>query len=121
MTKTFTPEFAALMEQYAATSAGLGRDHPHAERLCLLVMTTAPDWFQAEMHQMARDMGLVPNACGYSDDGTAHYALNDLAEKLGITLDEAEQHMREIESAAKAAGVAVHFRSCDPGKLHRVQ
>lgn len=121
MNKTFPPEFSALMAQYRDTAAGLGRDHPLAERLWLLVITTAPDWFQDEMHQMAKDMGLLPEVSGYTDDGTAHYTLEDMAKKMGMTLDEAEQHMRELEVTARSAGVAVNFRQVDPGTLHRVQ
>lgn len=43
MSKAFTPEFSALLEQYYDTSAGLGDDHPITRRLWLLVLHTAPE------------------------------------------------------------------------------
>ena len=55
MQKRFTPEFSALMAQYRDAAAGLGDDHPHARRLWLLVVHTAPEWFVDEMSAMAKD------------------------------------------------------------------
>ena len=105
MQKTFPPEFNALMAQYRDTAAGLGDDHPHARRLWHLAMQTAPSWFVDEMHQMARDMGLLPTARQCNDRGEPIYTAAEMAAHLGMTLEEAEASFAQMVAEMQALGL----------------
>ena len=118
MQKRFPPEFTALMAQYRDTSAGLGDDHPITRRLWLMVVHTAPSWFVDEMHQMAKQMGLLPEATACDDDGQRFYSLDALAAKLGIPADEVQQHMATIKADAAAMGLADAVVTKDARELH---
>ena len=51
-------------------------------------------------------MGLIPDhPSGYSDDGEALYSLQDIANHMGISLEEAEQHLQGLMEQRKAAGL----------------
>lgn len=118
MQKRFTPEFSALIAQYRDTSAGLGDDHPITRRLWLLVVHTAPSWFVGEMSAMAREMDLIPEPFAIDDDGQKYYALDALAEKLGVTADEVAQHMATIRADAAAMGLSDAVVTKDARELH---
>jgi hypothetical protein len=118
MQKTFPPEFSALMAQYRDTSAGLGDDHPITRRLWLLVMTTAPEWFVAEMHSMAQNMGLIPEATACDDTGQRFYSLDALAAKVGVSPDEVRQQMAALQAEAAAMGLSDAIQAKDARDLH---
>lgn len=107
MIKQFTPEFSDLMRQWRDTAAGLGQDHPIVRRLWLLVVATAPDWFRDEMHQMATDMGLIPEPIGCDDDGNRLYSLDAVADRLGIDRDEARREFSDMAEEARSIGMTV--------------
>ena len=120
MQKRFTPEFSALMAQYRDTSAGLGDDHPITRRLWLLLMTTAPEWFVAEMHSMAQNMGLIPEATACDDTGQRFYSLDALAAKVDVSPDEVRQQMAMLQAEAAAAGLPDALQAKDVRELHRL-
>lgn len=120
MQKTFPAAFTDLMRQYEATANGLGDDHPHARRLWLLLLTTAPEWFVDEMHSMAQNMGLIPEPCACDDDGQKFYALDALAAKLGVSPDEAAQQMAMLQAEAAAMGLPDAIKAKDVRELHRL-
>ena len=120
MQKQFPPEFSALMAQYRDTSAGLGDNHPHARRLLLLAIQTAPAWFLDQMHDMARDMGLMPEPFGCDDNGQKFYRLDDMASMLGIPLTEAQQHMDQLQGDSEALGLSGVLLATDAQELHRL-
>ncbi|MCK2097734.1 hypothetical protein [Thauera aromatica] len=108
------------MAQYRDTSAGLGDDHPLSRRLWLLVVHTAPDWFLAEMTAMAKGMDLIPEPTSCDGAGQKFYALDALAEKLGLSADEAAQHMAELQADAAALGLPAETLIKDARDLHRL-
>lgn len=120
MQKQFPAEFSALMQQYRDTAAGLGDDHPITRRLWLLLMTTAPSWFMAEMHSMAQNMGLIPEATACDDDGQKFYSLDALAAKLGVSPDEVAQQMDALQAEAAAACLPDALQTRDVRELHRL-
>ena len=120
MQKQFPAEFSALMQQYRDTAAGLGDDHPLARRLWLLLITTAPEWFVAEMHAMAQSMGLIPEATACDDTGQRFYALDALAAKVGVSPDEVRQQMAALQAEAAAAGLPDAIKAKDVRELHRL-
>lgn len=107
MNRTFPPEFSALMQQYQATAAGLGDDHPIARRLWLLVEATAPEWFREEMRTIARDMGLIPPPRHCDGDGNPVFALAELAAHLGVTVEEADAAYRKMLADRRALGLPI--------------
>lgn len=120
MQKQFPPEFSALMQQYKDTAAGLGDDHPIARRLLMLAIQTAPDWFVSETHDMARSMGLLPEAWGCDESGQRFYAVNDIAAKLGMGADEVTQQMTMLQADAAALGLPDVLLATDAQELHRL-
>ena len=121
MNKTFPPEFSALMAQYRDTAKGLGEGHPTARRLWLIVEATAPDWFRDEMAAIAQQMGLLPDAYGYDDDGQRLYSLDDLATKLGITPGKARQAVEKMKADREALGLPTDGIISDGRTIHRMQ
>ena len=107
MNKTFPPEFSALMAQYRDTAAGLGDEHPIARRLWLLVEATAPEWFREEMRTVARDMALIPTAKHCDDNGNPVFSLAELAEHLGVTVEEADAAYRKMLAERHALGLPI--------------
>ena len=120
MQKQFPAEFSALMQQYRDTAAGLGDDHPITRRLWLLLMTTAPSWFVAEMHAMAQNMGLMPEPCACDDDGQKFYSLDALAATVGVSPDEVRQQMAMLQAEAAAMGLPDAIKAKDVRELHRL-
>lgn len=120
MNKTFPPECSELMTQYRDTAVGLGDDHPLARRLLMLAIQAAPAWFLDQMHDMARSMGLLPEAFGCDGSGQRFYALDDVAAKLGMTADEASHQMTMLKADAVATGLPDMLLSADQGDLHRL-
>lgn len=116
----FPPEFSALMAQYRDTSAGLGHDHPIAQRLWLLVVHTAPPWFVDEMSAMAREMDLIPDPCACDDTGQKFYSLDALAAKLGMSPAEAQRQMAALQADAAIAGLRDVLQTKDVRELHRL-
>ena len=107
MNKTFPAEFSALMRQYRDTAAGLGDDHPIARRLWLLVEATAPDWFREEMQVIARDMGLIPTAKHCDSSGSPVFTLPELAEHLGVSVEQADATFQKILAERRALGLPI--------------
>ena len=120
MQKQFPAEFSALMQQYRDTAAGLGDDHPITRRLWLMVVHTAPSWFVAEMHSMAQNMGLIPEATACDDTGQKFYSLDALAAKVGVSPDEAAQQMAALQAEAAAMGLPDAIKAKDVRELHRL-
>ena len=118
MQKQFPPAFSELMAQYRDTAAGLGDQHPHARRLLQLAMQLAPDWFVDEMHQMAREMDLIPEPCACDDDGQKFYSVDAIAQKLGVPVDEARAAIDEMQADAAALGLPSSVRVKDVTALH---
>lgn len=118
MKKTFPPEFSAVMAHYRYIAAGLGRDHPISRRLLLIAMQLAPDWFAAEMHTMAREMGLLPEATLCDDNGKKFFSLSDVAERLGVSPSEAVAKIERLQADAKAAGTPFEVYRQDVSDLH---
>lgn len=97
MNKPFLPPaFSQAMQEYVAISKRLGDDHIEAKKSLTKALSLAPDWFADEMHTKAKEMGLIPEATGYLDNGDPVYSLESIAKAHGISVEEAEQHMNEM-------------------------
>lgn len=69
---------------------------PEGLNALYLMFTTAPEWLADEFSEMARQMGLIPEPASYAGDGAPMYALTDIANKLGISVQEAERRARQL-------------------------
>lgn len=82
---TTNPIFIHLMQKYADLhDAGLDRT-PEASQLFVEAMNYAPEEFKKIAHDVAVELGLIPDKPDYySDDGEPLYELEGIAERLGI-------------------------------------
>ena len=73
----------------------------------------------ADLGQMAREMGLMPEPC-YLEDGTKVFSLQSVAAHLGLSMDEAEEAMHEMLSQRDSLGLPNEgIIRTDPDSLHR--
>jgi hypothetical protein len=82
-----------------------GEDHPDTQRALTLVMEMAPEELKMEMRKMMREMGLMPEADGYLDDGSPVFKLENVAARLGVPQVEAEETMHEMHADREALGI----------------
>jgi hypothetical protein len=78
-----TLEFRAAMNAHLRLVETLGMDYPDTMRAMMLTMELAPEELKNEVADMAREMGLMPEADGHLDDGSPMFRLEDTAERLG--------------------------------------
>ncbi len=70
------------------------------------IMLNAPESFKRIAEEMAKELKLMPeHPYGYDDNGQPVYSMEQLAKQLGITVQEAEDHAREIMAAREQMGL----------------
>lgn len=113
---TTTPEFLNAAEAYKRAAEQYGVSHP-ATRLALdRVMLLAPDDLQEAMHAKARELGLIPEAGGYLEDGTPVYRLEDVARQMGMCETEAKTTVARFMQERRSAGLSAEW--IDPAQVH---
>ena len=92
-----TPEFLSAWRLYSQLhAAGLEKSSEAAEAFQRMY-DAAPESFRQEMHDMAVQMGLMPSLPdGYTDDGEPVYSLEGLANRLGVSPEEAQRAAKEL-------------------------
>jgi len=113
---TTTPEFNMAVDRLMAMRATLGTDHPLTQRALTLVMELAPPELQTVMADKAREMGLMPEAHGYLDDGSPVYRLEAIAEKLGMSEDDAQASVQAF--MVDRAALGLDTTPIDPAQVH---
>ena len=88
------PVFHYLLDQYQQlVDQGLDRTD-EANNLFGEMMRYAPPEYQKVAHDMAVQMGLMPEKPdGYSDDGEPLYNLDAMRERLGVNPDDVPDHI----------------------------
>jgi len=114
-----TPEFLDAVDRHHIMSLTLGADHALTQRALTLVMELAPKDLQKLMTDKAREMGLIPEAHGYLDDGSPVYLLEAIAEKLGMTAEEAQASVQAF--MADRVSLGLDATPIDPALIHRRQ
>lgn len=114
-----TPEFMAALDMHHAMQISMGEDHPLTQRAFALVMELAPAELKTQMANMAREMGLLPDADGYLEDGSPVYRLESIATKLGMTEDEAQTSVQAF--MADRAALGLDATPIDPDLIHTRQ
>ncbi len=116
---TFPPVFTVAMHHYKLIARLHGEESDQARNAFTSAMLKAPEWFRDEANQMARDMGLLPPASGYLDNGDPIYTLSDVAEHLGVSVEYAMQQVKSIEAIHEAQGLP--FARIDAALVNRRQ
>lgn len=115
---TPTPEFMEAIERHLRLVDTLGMDHPETMQAMRLAMELAPRALKDEMTAKMRALGIIPEACGYLDDGTLLYRLEDVAKRLEISPAHAEESMRKIMAEREALGISNAGIVLDAARIH---
>lgn len=115
------PEFSAAMHRHVELAELHGEDSQEARRSFMRAMQIAPDWFKAEVDQMANDMKLLPQPSGYLADGSPMYSLDDVAKHLEVPPGKAEAAMHEMLADRQALGLPVDGLVTASDLIHRRQ
>ena len=116
-----TPEFMAAVRSTLEAREMYGHDHPDTMRAMMLAMELAPKELIDEFGDMAREMGLMPEADGYLDDGSPMYRLEDIAGRLGVSPAEAEEAMHKMLAQREALGLSNAGIVTDAALIYRKQ
>ena len=92
------PLFVALMDQLAQLPTDDKINNPEYSVLMHRALGYAPESMKAMMNDKARELGLMPEASGYTNDGQPVFTLQAIAEQLGMTEDEVITHIQDIEA-----------------------
>ena len=106
MNKPVNPEFFKAFDHYKNMVKQYGNDHPITEQAFLLTLHYTPDHIKAEMDAKAKELNLLPPVSGYTDDGKPMYRLEDTAKHLGISFEEAEQHLLRMMDNRQQVGLS---------------
>lgn len=112
-------EFDMAVDRLMSLRATLGEDHPLTRRAFTLVTELAPPALKSLMADKARELGLMPSAHGYLDDGSPVYRLESIAEKMGLTEEEARASVRAF--MADRAALGLDTAPIDPALIHVTQ
>ncbi|MDD5175772.1 MAG: hypothetical protein PHQ05_05045 [Sterolibacterium sp.] len=114
--ETPSPEFAhAAMEYGIYVDAGLTH-LPTARAAMARMLEYAPPSLQRRLHVKAQSLGLIPAPTGYLDDGTAVYALDNLAAHLGMSPDEVKASLGGAQETGEN-----HPAALSRAAIHTVQ
>jgi hypothetical protein len=117
----YAPEFLAAIDKRRELADALGEEHLDTMRAMMLAIELAPKELIDEFCDMAREMGLMPEADGYLDDGSPMYRLDDIAERLGVSPAEAEEAMHRMLTEREALGLPNTGVVTDSTLIHRKQ
>lgn len=111
--------FQHLMETYDDLTEA-ERKSPEGRMLFTEAMIHAPEQFKRIINEEAKKLGLIPDQPhGYDDAGNPLYSLDQLADRLGISNDEFETHVREFAETRENMGLPP--LNLYGGTVHRVQ
>ena len=103
---TKNPVFSFLFAQYRALHKQGLDNTDEGRQLFNEMMNYAPPEYQEAAHELAVQMGLMPDKPdGYSDDGEPLYRLDAMCERLEINPDEIPEHI---------------LKNAHTGQMHRV-
>jgi len=91
-----TPEFLTAMQLCLHLHETLGLDHPDTARALQLAIALSPNSLKEGMAAIAREMDLIPEANGYTEDGDSVFSLEAVAEKHGLSMEVAQTAIEEM-------------------------
>ena len=119
--KHLPPEFSEAMHRHMEIVERLGEEHPDAKRSLMVAMYQAPDWFKDDIAKMGNEMDLLPQATGYLEDGSPMFSLDAIAEKHGVSIEQAEQDLKMMLSVRQELGLPLDGVMTDSSLIHRKQ
>jgi len=118
---TFPAEFSAEMEKYEALVKSKGEESEEARNQFMKAMLLAPDWFNDMARDKAKEMGLLPNAVYCLEDGTQVFTPEQVAEHLGVPVEDVIKSIGEMKSFQKEHGLKGSERLIiDPSNLQKI-
>lgn len=115
----YSRAFIDAIEVHNRVAEKLGDEHPQSHLAMERVISLAPKHVQDAMLQMGTKLGLIPQAGAYLADGTPVYRLEDVAEKMGLAMDEARAFITRFDDERAAAGLSSGL--INPQHIHRKQ
>ena len=119
--KHLPPEFSEAMHRHMEIVERLGEEHPDAKRSLMVAMYLAPDWFKDDIANMGNEMDLLPQATGYLEDGSPMFRLDAIAEKHGVSIEQAEEDLHMMMSVRQELGLPLDGVMTDSSLIHRKQ
>ncbi len=119
--KHLPPEFSEAMHRHIEIVERLGEEHPDAKRSLMVAMYQAPDWFKDDIAKMGNEMDLLPQATGYLEDGSPMFSLDAIAEKHGVSIEQAEEDLQAMLSVRQELGLPLDGVMTDSSLIHRKQ
>jgi Mn-dependent DtxR family transcriptional regulator len=116
-----TPEFSEAMRRYVDACKRYGEESEQARNLFSEAMLIAPPAFEEEAKQMAREMGLFPEADGYLEDGTPVFNLETIAKHLNKSREEVAKEFQRLNTKRAELGLPEDGVVTDPSKIFRKQ
>lgn len=112
-----TPEFLTAMSACLALVESLGMEHPDTTRATQRAMALAPPSMHDFVAAQVQEMGLTPDADGYTENGEPVFSLESIAATFDISMDEAKAAMDAMLEDCAALGLPAAL--VDPAKVHR--
>lgn len=116
---TYSDEFLDAVEVHAGHADMFGEGHPITRRALEVVMDLAPREIREAMHAKATELGLIPPAAGFLEDGTQVYRLEDIAKRMGLSEEDAQRSVARFMQEREAAGLPSGL--IDPSRVHLKQ
>lgn len=113
--------FSEAMHRHIALVEKFGEDSPQAKKSLMAAMHLAPQWFKDDIEAMSDEMDLLPQASGYLDDGSPVFSLESIAEKFGISIEQAEKDLHEMMAMRQELGLPIDGGLVNPSLVHRKQ
>lgn len=88
-----SPEFMTAMSACLRLREALGIDHPDVATAMVKAMMIAPQSMNDFMETLANELGLIPDAYGYTEDREPVFSLESIATNLDMTMIEAKAAM----------------------------
>jgi hypothetical protein len=119
--KQLPPEFSEAMHRHLEIVERLGEEHPDAKRSLMVAMHLDPDWFLNDVTNKMDKTELLPQATGYLEDGSPMFSLEAIAEKYGVSIEQAEEDLQVMMSVRQELGLPLDGVMTDSSLIHRKQ
>lgn len=107
-------------EHQHSTGANAWHGSPGSyRRTFMLALSLAPETMIEEIGGMLQEDGLMPKACGYLEDGTPIFNMEEIAEELGVPKDEARDSALHFLAICTEQDLPTGL--IDPDKVHMLQ
>ncbi|MDR2166068.1 MAG: hypothetical protein LBO79_10740 [Zoogloeaceae bacterium] len=116
-----SPEFRQARDAHLRLVDTLGMEHPETNKAFILAFELAPQRWRDEAYKIAGAMDIVPESCGYLEDGTPLFGLAALAEKMGVPLEEATEKVETLMTIRAELGLSNDGFLTDTTKIYRKQ